>query len=84
MSDQGTPATIPTPRYREGERVILVFLRRSWPAQVVAYRGYHQDSRGKSDHYYKVLFRRGDERDSMRLDIPERCLLKVTEGAGYE
>lgn len=81
MSDQGEQSTIPAPRFRLNEQVILLFLRRTWPAMVVEYRGYHTDRQGKSDHYYKVLFRRGGDRDSMRLDIPERYLLPRTMGA---
>lgn len=76
MTEREVP---PTPRYQQGQHVMLLFLRRSWRAQVVAYRGYHQDSQGAWHHCYKVLFRRGGERDSMRLDIPERYLLPIVE-----
>lgn len=79
MSDSREP---PGPRYEQGQQVMLLFLRRSWPAMITQYRGWHTDSKGTSDHYYKVLFRRKEDRDSMRLDVPERYLLPMEQQEG--
>lgn len=71
------------PRYHASQEVILLFLRKSWRAYIIEYRGWHTNSKGQSAHYYKVLFRNTASSKEHRLDVPEHYLLPIEQEASH-
>lgn len=79
MSDNSAPSA---PKFHQGDQAILLFLNRSWRAMVTTYHGWRTDNQGRSDHYYRVLFRDTTSSKERRLHVPERYLLPMEQQEG--